>query len=213
MLSPVRIDRSEDELLLCCARTSRPPEMVIRIEALLRRNMDWEYLLRTAGRHGVAPLLYWHLDATCPEAVPEDILNHLREHFRANTLRNLSLTAELLRILNAFGERGIPAVPYKGPALAASVYGNLALREFGDLDILVHRRDVLRAKEVLTSMGYQARYRLTPAQEAAFLRSECEHPFERDGESIVELHWGITDRHFFPLDNEHFWENVEEVPL
>ena len=33
--------------------------------------------------------------------------------------------------------QGIAAIPYKGPVLAAAVYGNLALRTFSDLDILV----------------------------------------------------------------------------
>jgi hypothetical protein len=210
----VQVRRPEIELLLCCARTVRSPEVTARIRALLQESMDWEYLLRTARRHGVAPLLYWHLDATCSDAVPENTFDRLRDHFRANGLRNLFLTGELLRILNAFEAREILAIPYKGPALAASVYGNLALREFNDLDILIHRGDVPKAKEVLTSMGYQARYWLTRTQEAAFLRSQREHPFRRDdGKSVVELHWGIAERHFFPLDTERLWERVNRIPL
>jgi hypothetical protein len=162
----------------------------------------------------MAPLLYWHLDATSPEAVPENALDRLRSHFRSNSLRNLFLAGELLRILNVFEAHGIPAVPYKGPSLAVSVYGDLALREFCDLDILVHRHDVPQAKEALASMGYQARYRLTGAQEAAFLRSQCEHPFMReDGKSIVELHWGVAEKHFFSLDTECLWGRLDRIPL
>jgi len=188
--------------------------MDVRIEALLQEDIDWEYLLRMAHRHKVAPLLYWHLDATCPEAVPENAFGRLRAHFRANSLRNLFLTKELLGIVNIFGAHGIPVVPYKGPALAASVYGNLMLREFNDLDVLVHRHDVPKAKELLASMGYQARYQLSHAQEAAFLRSQCEHPFKRkDGKSVVELHWEITDRHFFSFDTERLWSRLNRIPL
>jgi hypothetical protein len=176
--------------------------------------MDWEHLLRTAHRHGVAPLLYWHLEATCSEAVSEDVLKRLRDRFRANSLRNLFLTEELLRILSAFEVHGLPAIPYKGPTLAASAYGNLALREFNDLDILVRRRDVPKAKAVLVSMGYQARYQLTPVQEAVFLRSQREHPFRReDGKSAVELHWSIVEKDFFPLDTERLWERLDQIPL
>jgi Uncharacterised nucleotidyltransferase len=176
--------------------------------------MDWEYLLRTARRHGVAPMLYWCLDAACPEAVPEDVFDRLRDHFRANNLRNLFLSGELLRILRAFQTNRIPAVPYKGPALAASTYGNLGLREFHDLDILVHRQDVPKAKQVLASMGYRPRYQLTRAQEAAFLRSQFEHPFAReDGKSVVELHWGVVESHFFLLDAERLWDHLDRIPL
>lgn len=162
----------------------------------------------------MASLLYWHLDAFCSDAVPESVFEHLRDHFHANSLRKLFLTGELLRLLNAFKLQGIPAIPYKGPALAASVYGNLALRDFNDLDILVHRSDVPRAKEVLASLGYQARYRLAGTQEAAFLRSQREHSFRRDdGKSIVELHWGVVEKHFFPLDTERLWDRLDRIPL
>jgi len=211
---PVQISRPEVELLLCCARTVRSPETDVRIRALIREGTDWEYLLRTARRHGVASLLYRHLEAACPQAVPEEVFGTLRDHFRANSVRNLSLTGELLRLLDAFGAHGIPAVPYKGPALAVSAYGNLALREFIDLDILVHRQDVAKAREVLVYMGYRARYRLTGAQEEAFLRSKYEHPFTReDGKVVVELHWELAERHFLPFDNERLWERLEPVSL
>jgi hypothetical protein len=210
----VQINRPEAELLLCCARTRRSPETDTRISALLREEIDWEYLLRTAHRHGVAPLLYWNLDAACPKAVPEKAFESLRDRFRANSSRNLSLTGELLRILKLFEVHGIPVVPYKGPALAASVYGNLALREFMDLDILVHRHDVPRAKGILASMGYRARYPLTRAQEEIFLRSQFEHIFTRDdGKVVVELHWELTERHFLPFETERLWGRLEPVML
>jgi hypothetical protein len=209
------INRVEVELLLCCARTSKTPETAARIGALLQENIDWKYLLWAAHRHTIVPLLYWHLDETCPEAVPESTLDHLRDHFRTTNLRNLVLTGELLKILNTFKARGISAVPYKGPALAASIYGNIALRQFDDLDIIVHRYDVPKAENLLTSLGYRPRYQLTSTQRAAFLRSQCEHLFTRDdGRSVVELHWEITERHLsFPLDIERLWERLEQIPL
>lgn len=210
----MRISRPEAELLLCCTRTVGTPETDARLGALIREGIDWEYLLRTARRHGVAPLLYRRLESACPEAVPEDVIGSLRDHFRANSARNLLLTGELLRLLEAFGARGIPTVPYKGPVLAASAYGNLALREFIDLDILVHREDVAKAREVLVSMGYRARYRLTRAQEEAFLRSKYEHPFTReDGKVVVEIHWELAERHFLSFNNERLWGALEPVAL
>jgi hypothetical protein len=181
---------------------------------LLGERVDWEYLLQTAHAHGMAPLLYWHLDAACPEAVPDTVLAHLRDHFRTNSLNNLFLTGELLGLLDAFGARGIPAVPYKGPALAASVYGNLALRRFLDLDIIVRRHDVLRAKEVLASLGYRPEYRFTRAQEAALLGSRGTYVFTRDdGKSNVELHWEIVEHFTSPLDPERLWERREQTTL
>src|SRR5215217_2834112 len=192
----------EVELLLCCSRTSLDPGKINRIRTLLEKDLDWEYLLSTAHRHGVAPLLFRNLSADFRGAVPETVLDRLRDHFHDNNLRNVFLTAELYKLLKAFDERGISAVPFKGPVLAAAVYGNLALREFGDLDILVHQQDVARARDGLVSLGYQPQYRLTRAQEAAFLRYEREYTFTHgDTGGVVELHWRVAPKAFpFSLD-------------
>jgi Uncharacterised nucleotidyltransferase len=206
----------EVELILCCARTRPDSESAARIEALLQQRLDWRRLLQIAHEHGMVPLLYWHLNGTLPEAVPEAVLNDLREHFRVNGLRNLALTAELRRILTVLESRGIPVIPYKGPVLAASAYGNLTLREFVDLDVLVHKQDIPRAKELLASIGYQQQDLLTPTQERAFLHSDCEYHFAPGGENrdLVELHWRITPRTFsFLLDPESLWGRLERISL
>ena len=206
---------TEVALLLCCARTIKSAELDARIKDLLSKGMHWEYLMRMAQRHGVVQLLAWHLNAAHHENIPEKVTHSLREHFRANTLQNLVKTRELLELLDAFEAHGISAVPYKGPVLAAAAYGNVALRQFGDLDILVHRRDVYEAEEVLVSLGYRPQHSLGRTQKEAFLRSRIEHVFtSADGDSIVELHWGIAERELsFPLDVERLWERLEVVPL
>ncbi len=209
------VDRPEAKLLLCCAQVIEESERAAPICKLLREEIDWPYLLRMALPHGMMPLLYWHLNATCPEAVPKPAMDRLRERFLDNTRRNLFLTGELLRLLNLFEAQQIPAVPYKGPVLAATVYGNLALRHFYDVDILVHRRDVPRARELLISAGYRPEFQLTQEQEVALLRYGFEQPFIReDGTSIVELHWEIIPRTMsFPLDTKRLWGRLQPVSL
>ena len=110
---------------------------------------------------------------------------------------------------------GIEAVPYKGPVLAACMYGNLALRQFVDLDIIVRRRDVFRASDVLQSVGYRPNFPLTRAQEAGYLRSRYAVELERDdGYFAVELHWEVAPRYFaFPLDTERLWARLDQVSM
>jgi hypothetical protein len=98
--------------------------------------------------------------------------------------------------------------------LAAYAYGNVALRWFGDLDILVRRKDVPRATEVLASLGYQSQYRMTKQQEAAFMRYERQYPFMRDDGCAVELHWTVAPWPVsFLLDPEHLWQHTTMVAL
>jgi hypothetical protein len=206
--------RPEAELLLCCGRARMDPDTAARVKALLRREIDWDYLLPTALRHGMMPLLYWHLDAVCPDAVPGTILGRLRDHFKRNALRNMFLTGELCRVLSLLEGRGIPAIPFKGPPLAAAVYGNVALREFVDLDVLVPKRDVLRAKEVLASQGYRPELQLSRAQEAAYLESNHDYVLVHESGVVVEIHWAFAPRYFpLALDPEQLWERAERIPL
>jgi Uncharacterised nucleotidyltransferase len=214
MSTGLRTERLEDDLLLRCARTSRDLEDEDRIKVLLQQGIDWDYLLRLAAKHLMTPLLYWHLRTLSPQYVPTNVSQQLRHYFQSNSLRNLSMMGELLKLLRAFEERGITAVPYKGPVLAACIYGNLALREFIDIDILVRKQDIIRVRMLLTSLGYRQEVLLNQSQEAAFLRSQQEYVFSRNGGSIIEIHWAVTPRNYsFPLDPEDLWERLQEVRL
>ena len=212
--------RPENQVLICCARVPVEAGNTGRIEALLHGNIDWEYLLEIAGEHRMLPLLYWHLSSVSPEAVPENVLSQLRHYFQTNKLRALLLAKELLNLHQLFERRGIPLVPYKGPVLAATVYGDVGLRTTGDLDLLLQKQDVREARDLLLSRGYEpVRWKtdalLTPAQEAAFLRFEREYLFQHYDNGIgVELQWGVTDKHFpFSLDLELVKEHLHRVSL
>ena len=202
------VTRPERALLLCCARTQMDAEKTEQLRALLREDLDWAYLLETAWRHGTMPLLYWHLNALCPEAVPDRHLERLRTGFHNNARHSLAFTAELCRILQVFEAHGIAALPFKGPVLAAAVYGNLALRQFGDLDILVHQQDILRAQELLVTQGYRLKRQSVSDQEN---RQCC---LVHDNGTVVELHWGFTQRYFaFPLDPRPLWNRAKPISL
>ena len=204
--------RPEAELLRCCARTRLDDGTAERLTALLRSSLDWEWLLRTAHPHGLLPLLYRHLGSR-PDSVPAEIRGALREGFEANARRALRLTAELLRLHDQLASRGVTVIPYKGPVLAASVYGDLAVRPFRDLDFLVQRRDADRAEQVLAAEGYRPLYGLTPEQEKAFRAATCESAFSRNGD-IVELHWAFGPRDFpLALEVEAVRTRLERVAI
>lgn len=216
----------EIKILLCCASTRMESEKAEQLRSLLQENIDWAKLTEMAQQHRVTQLLYSNLNATCPEAVPNYILTKLRAEFRANTRRSLLLSGELVRLINLFEAKGIPVLPFKGPVLATSAYGNLSLRQFSDLDILVRSRDIERAKALFLSEGYSMkieRIEVTQEQEAAFVRSpnihqfvrEAAYPFINQQKAVVaELHWGIMPQYFsFPIDSEALWDELEPVSI
>jgi hypothetical protein len=203
--------RPEDDLLLCCSRVNMEPEKAERIKVLLRNEINWQYLIQMALRHGLIPLLYKNLKATNPDAIPEGIFDQLRKYFLINASRNLILTEELHKLLNLFEANSIIAIPYKGPALAASIYGDITLRQFSDLDILIQKQDVLRARDLIVSQGYRPHFRLTDVSAEPYLKSQNELSFTRhDGKVIVELQWEIAPRYFsFPIPSQYLWERLK----
>ncbi len=205
--------RPETDLLLCCACVCADSEKAERIATLAQTDMDWSYLIWEASQHRMTPLLYWHLNTLCPEVVPKATMSYLREHFNANARRNLLLTGELLEVLELFSAHGILAIPYKGPLLAASVYGNLALRQAGDLDIMVHKENVPKVGELLVSHGYQPDHQLAHGQE--ILLPHSQYAFHRAaGRISLEIHWQFAPKHFaFPLDFHKLSTRLEPTSL
>lgn len=199
--------RPEVELLLCCARARVDAARAARIRELVVGDLDWEYLLRLAARHGLQPLLYWQLNDVCAPDVPGAHLQRLRAAFQRISAFNIFLTSELQKLLSLFAAQGIAAMPYKGPALAVEIYDNIALRQFSDLDILVRPADVPRARDILLHEGYEPLPALTVAQQAVLLRMQCNLPFTRERKRlVVELHWAVSARHFArPFAPDDIW--------
>ena len=191
--------RAKIELLLCCARTSIDSKTLERLRTLLRQDIDWHGVISTANRHGVLPLLYRSLSRSSPDVVPKAILDQLRESFRSNVPHSLLLTAELLKLLDLFAVHGITAVPFKGPVLAASVYKDLSLRPFSDVDVLVNREDLPKAGGLLASLGYcllTTDNAVVDPEDVTYFEPNCYIFGHQDHGTRVDLQWRVTDRYF-----------------
>ena len=205
--------RTENELLLLCARARVGDGEAARIKNLAAEALDWDYLFRLAQRHAVLPLLHRNISEHARDAAPQPFRQKLREKFRENATRNLLLAGELVRIARLFESEGVPVLAYKGPALAVSAYGDLSLRRFVDLDIVVRARDVRRAGELLRSLGFRLSDDLSESQQKFLLRRQHNIAYTRDaGRLIVELHWGLASEKFAELPlSEGVWERAETV--
>ena len=205
--------KPEAELILRCARGHLDTASAARIEQLLSSGLDWDCVLRSSEWHRLTPLLYRNLVHTGARAVPEVVLDRLKEETRRYSLATLVSRTELSKVLEGMKDAQIPTVPLKGPALASHIYPEGWLRAPGDLDVLVRKQNVLKAKDLLVSLGYRPELRMTPAQEASYIRSEGEYNFNLDDPLIhLELHWRIVPPSFpFSLDYEDLWQHTQET--
>ena len=206
--------RPENELLVCAARRSLDHDLAARMTALVDGELDWNYLRDKATQQGMMPLLYRHLNSACPQSVPSAILNSMKEEFIANSQTCLYLFGELRKLLRLLDQNGITAVAFKGPVLSEAVYGDIALRQAGDLDIVIEPGAFRQAKDLLSSAGYRLQPPLTESQQASHLRSHCEIQFVSDGMSVVDLHWGLSPKSFhFALDPQHVIDRSKTISI
>lgn len=191
------IDRAEHELLLCCVRPHIDSRVSDRIRSLVAQDLDWDYLFLLARRHSVVALLYHGLQETAPDLVPAEPHQRLRKYFQDNAARNVVLNAELCRLLKMLGDNGIEAIPYKGPVLALFAYGNLALRRFVDLDVMVRKEDAAKSIDLLLADGYEVSKSISESQRKVLLHTQHNLQLHRSNRQlIVELHWEVASQLF-----------------
>jgi hypothetical protein len=199
----------EFQLLLYCARcqpASGPIKRLVDESAI-----DWGKLLAFADEHCVRPLLFQNLKAVCWDAVPPSVRRELEGFCKSNAQKNLLMAGELLRLLRSFNENEVPVVTFKGPTLAEAVYGDLSLREFSDLDLLIRVQDLAKAEDILLDCGYTAQF---PDRDYrnAFLSYHGQYAFRRGQSDLwVDLHWQFSeDGVVFPLRAAEVWPRLIE---
>lgn len=184
--------------------------------------LSWDYLLATASAHGVLPLLYRSVPTPGTASIPAGVMQRMRREYGAIAQRNFVFAQELLRLVACLHDHDIVVVPYKGAPLAAAVYGDLSLRQFSDLDILVKPDDVVRAKQLLEEQGYQARFiygrrplsKLTAAETAKFIEHFHEYEMQRNDGLLIDLHWQLAPRHYpFRIDPAPLWNRLVTVDV
>jgi hypothetical protein len=192
----------EWNLLLAASAVDASRSDLDRIHSALTsraKPINWDEALRLADRHGVSSLLYQNL-ARFGDAVPAPVLAALRQRHETNIHKSLFLTRELMRILDCLDMLGVEALPYKGVVLSEIYYGDMAMRQSGDMDLFVRARDVRRIKNAVRDLGYTLRVEIPEAAEEDYIASGYECTFDSAaGTNLLELQWALQPR-FYAVD-------------
>ncbi len=204
----------ELDLILACCGDDSDGRHSANIPQILRYGVNWERLLQLAHHHGLVPLVFRRLSAEM-DASRWHGLEALRQQDKANAHRTLWLTLELLNIHRHLRARGLDVLPYKGPLLAESLYGNVALRQFSDLDLLVRSDDLPAIKQALAELGYEPGLRLAQAAERDYLKSGYEYTFDgARGRNLLEIKWQVLPRFYcIGFDVNEFFERAAVVTI
>jgi hypothetical protein len=185
-------------LLAACSEIPRQ-EKTERIRLQSRQPIRWKLLFDLADRHGTQPLLYQAL-VDVEDAAPPAEMSSLKQSYQTNLHKALFLSRELIRIVEHLSVLGLDVMPYKGLALAETVYGDIALRQAGDIDLLIRPQDLARIRDAVGELGYTPHLTLSEAEERAYLKSGYECAFDGTaGPNLLEVQWAIQPS-FYAID-------------
>jgi Uncharacterised nucleotidyltransferase len=189
----------EWDLLLAAVSVDREENGPARIRTLLQRGVDWDAVLRLADQHGITSLLYQSC-SKLNDALPSAAQAMLGVRHDKNVHQSLFLARELVRILDCLEALGIGTIPYKGLALSEIYYGDMAMRQSGDMDLFVRKQDVARVTAAVYELGYTPRLQIADAAWQDYLASGYEWTFDSPaGKNLLELQWALQP-HFYAVD-------------
>jgi hypothetical protein len=153
-------------------------------------SVDWRGVVDAAIDRNLAPLLFNRLKQDGAEAlVPAEQWERLQRAFLVSVGKSTRLQRGLGNVLQSLRDHGLPAIVLKGAYLGEAVYGDVALRPMGDVDLLIRETDLATAQAVLLEMGgvHQQFEDIT-----ASLGRRRHLPHTKIGGLVVELHWNIV---------------------
>jgi hypothetical protein len=144
------------------------------------------------------------------------VKNDIKEYQRSVTIRNTFIIRELGRVLQLLDDDGIPALVLKGPVLAKVAYGDVNLRRYLDIDVLIERKHLNAAESTLLQNGYtlfNKVSRLGPYRRAIFQYLSQQRAFRRgNGTFNLDLHTRLMPPGMpYTVPFEELWERSEQM--
>jgi hypothetical protein len=196
----------------CAQRVASDTALEPPIESMGRA--DWADFLRLALAHGTLPIAWATLGKFAAD-LDQTVAADLRAAYDANARRNLILIGELRAVLDALATHSIGAMSWKGAVLAQRAYGDIKLRQFFDLDLLVRRDQVAAARDALAPLGLKPEKDMTAAEQETYVDHQGELELVRSADGLwVEIHSAIVPTYYGGgTPSEELWQRVSYVEL
>ncbi|MBI5633947.1 MAG: nucleotidyltransferase family protein [Nitrospirae bacterium] len=197
----------EEHIVLLLSQPMPSDSVMQNVRTLLSGSsgpIDYVRLFQIANLNQVTPLLYKNLSAF--QMVPQGVMQKLRTHYVANIQRNTAHLDETLHIIDILRRAGISSIPLKGSFAAETLLGDIGLYPTSDIDLLVQRDDLKKARESLIATGYEISREISEQDQL----SDTNHLRFHRNKTVLELHWNLVIR-YFRADPDYWWEDAKEI--
>lgn len=217
------------QFLIACCQCEPSQDAIYTIRSYLNADpLPLNGLINLAHQHGILPLVYKTLKKISSttelqgNSLTPQILTELKQHYTAISQRNMLISAELIHIMKLFKENNIESLAFKGPALSEMVYGDITLRQYGDLDILIKKKDRTKMVELMKKEGYMPEIILKKSTLKTFFNSVNVIGFSNASNGVrIEIHWELLSKNYaIDWDEKNLWStkqsrkiNQHEIPV
>ena len=124
------------------------------------KKIDYESLVKTASVNLVLPALYFKLkEKKHLKNIPTDLANYLENIYIINKNRNKVLVHELKLLTKILKSKNISFSYLKGSFnVLNNIYDDLGERMVGDIDFLIHKKDLNDTISILNKNGYSNKF-------------------------------------------------------
>jgi len=185
-------------LIVCCQHQHSDFDKTLILSYFSEDSHHYQHIINLASNHGVLPLVYkciHHLAQTHHTLKPFTVT--LKSAYLQIAKKNMRMSAELIRIIDLLHQNNIKALAFKGPTLSQMAYGDITLRQYGDLDILVDEKNIYQVAKLLLNQNYE------PMGSIEFLRNTAKRHVEKNYEfhgqkngMKIEIHWKLINASF-----------------
>ena len=148
----------EDKFILSSLKLKPTEADINRLNDLIPLIHDWDTLLKIAIERGIGPLMYKNqLQLNNSHLIPNDIKETLQQSYYMTLRRSMVLHDGLTKILDVFYKNDISVIALKGIFLSEWLYGDIGLRQFSDIDLLIKPEDGLKGISILSEMGFASK--------------------------------------------------------
>lgn len=172
-----------------------------KIDFNLSENIDWESIIEESKAHKVESLIYSSIGKDTLKNIEHELLEGWKKETFMSGVGQLRHINNVSEFLCEFNKQSIPVIVLKGLVIR-DLYPKPELRTMCDADLIIHKDDLDKVKNLLLNLGYTEK--VTSDKDLCFIR----------GNTYVEVHWSIANEKSFnnvELFEEIMWKNAIKV--
>ena len=174
----------------------------------------WDGIVELGSRHLILPAVYGNLKRkNILKLIPVDLERFLKDIYEKNGERNKKILLQIESLNDLFLKKNIDHIFLKGSALLLSnKFDVLNERMIGDIDILIRKQSILKARDLILKNGYKFFNTEIDFTKGLIEKKHLNRMIHENQIAAVELHKEVLNGNKFRLlPSENLFSETVEI--